>query len=361
LQKKYKQILPNKPKGEYVSCNTRNYRSKKINIHCHFLVNQNQIGAILTMIFKKMNSLAIIASIFSFSIAFSEYVSEQEVTGINDLSELNQYAATNANLEVLNTASNGALNIPTDAKINSQYIYGDNLEVLDTTTTKINTSTDELITEDIEVQEAELINDGDINQTMSTSALSKATTETKSTTVTHGWKISKEAGVSIGGASFKDTYEYNGSVATTNTTSTTRTLESPSQSVIVKPHSTTNVKAMLVQNKIDGTFDFVTKLTGTVDIYYFVEPEVTKSSIPFMPPTVKTPDHGHVLKDVPIYELLALESANTPLPDNISLDDEKKEVLLKGQGTYQGVMGSKIVVQIANSDDETKPDEVKPD
>jgi hypothetical protein len=68
-----------------------------------------------------------------------------------------------------------------------------------------------------------------------------------------------------------------------------------------------------------------------------------------------------VLKDVPIYELLALESANTPLPDNISLDDEKKEVLLKGQGTYQGVMGSKIVVQIANSDDETKPDEVKPD
>lgn len=161
-----------------------------------------------------------------------------------------------------------------------------------------------------------------------TNTYSDATTETTSSTLTHGWKtsnateLSGKAGVPFvaeGGVKNTFTVEYNGSKSTATTHTKTITYNVASQQIEIPAHSKVVVRTLLYSGTIKGTFTTQNIIENASVILNFGRKVVPYGTV--------------YVKYNPYYVFANQDPRN--ISEILSLDAQTKQVALKGNGTYE--------------------------
>ncbi|AOX43983.1 hypothetical protein S100390_v1c06460 [Spiroplasma sp. NBRC 100390] len=163
--------------------------------------------------------------------------------------------------------------------------------------------------------------EGDTDQTLKTPSYQKDVTNIITHTVTHGITLSAKATIDI----FNINLDYNFSNSKTETQSTTITVNSPIQQVVVPAHKKVLVKTYLGQNDTKVDLDLNATLSGTITGNYTIA-------------------NSNVVYDFDLPLALAYEqySVNNPLPSGISVDMTNQLVTFRGLADAENVSESNI-------------------
>ncbi|WHQ36441.1 ETX/MTX2 family pore-forming toxin [Spiroplasma sp. SV19] len=163
--------------------------------------------------------------------------------------------------------------------------------------------------------------EGDTDQTLKTASYQKDVTNTITHTVTHGITLDAKATVNI----FNINLDYNFSNAKTETQSTTITVNSPAQQVIVPAHKKVLVKTYLGQNDTKVNLDLNATISGAIIGNYTV-------------------DNSNIVYDFDLPLALAYEqySINNQLPSGILVDMTNQLVTFHGLADAENVSESNI-------------------
>lgn len=170
---------------------------------------------------------------------------------------------------------------------------------------------------------------------------------TNTTSVLNGWSVATKGLVvipTVAGAEI--TLTYNGSVTNTNTITETNTYTATPQPVKVQPHQRAETTVSLIINKMQGKFNFYTKLNGNTSVFF----NAVDNGF------LDQPNNQGYVAQMSVFDLIKKESEIHELPENIQLDNNNKLVLLKGQGKYEANASAKFEVKTKTFDlDTDKP------